>query len=47
MIEKIKELGIEYTTDDAILEEYSEDKSIFKIKPKIVTFPNKRCFENN
>ncbi|GIW66551.1 MAG: hypothetical protein KatS3mg095_0449 [Candidatus Parcubacteria bacterium] len=31
--------NFDYSVDDKILEEYSQDKSIFKIKPKAVVFP--------
>ncbi len=43
MIEQLREelikQGIEFSEEENILEKYSEDKSIFKIKPKIVVFP--------
>jgi FAD/FMN-containing dehydrogenase len=29
----------DFSTDDNVLEEYSQDKSIFKIKPKVIIFP--------
>ncbi len=43
MIEKLKEEliknNIEFSIEKEDLEKYSEDKSLFKIKPKIVVFP--------
>jgi FAD/FMN-containing dehydrogenase len=35
--EKLK--NFDYSIEESILEEYSQDKSIFKIKPKVVIFP--------
>jgi FAD/FMN-containing dehydrogenase len=37
--EKISSLKIEYSVDENILDEYSYDTSIFKLKPKVVVFP--------
>jgi FAD/FMN-containing dehydrogenase len=37
--EKISSLKIDYSVNENILEEYAYDKSIFKLKPKIVVFP--------
>lgn len=38
-LNKIKELGIEYSNSEETLDTYSEDTSIFKIKPQVVVFP--------
>lgn len=38
-LKEFEKINIEFSYDEKILEEYSEDKSIFKIKPKIVVFP--------
>jgi len=38
-VEKFSSLQIEYSVDENILEEYSHDTSIFKLKPKVVVFP--------
>ncbi len=35
----LSDLGLEFSTEEKTLKEYSEDKSIFKIEPQVVIFP--------
>ncbi len=38
-IEKLREFNIDFSFEEKVLENFSEDKSIFKIKPKLIIFP--------